>query len=298
MKYLEGAFPGSTDAVGIFTGAIETTQVVAARNKEAMDQLGWNVVYEGTYNPQGEPTWRPFLEPMRNNGVQGLYWVGEPTNLSKLLSEAASLGITFDWVLTDANHYDEQVTSVGDAAERHVRAHRVLPVPRPGRGDRQPRDAAVPRPDRPVRPGRQDREPRRAGSVVVVAVRQGRERVRRRSSRVTACGRRRRRSPSGPAVGSTRRRTCRPAKRRTASRCSRSRAASSSSTTAIEPTDSIYNCDDGNVVDADRRLRDRRQVPEPGVRNRSEAIELFVNTFVNEPGPGRKAGPAVREGAG
>ena len=116
MKYLEEAFPGSTDAVGIFTGAIETTQVVAARNKEAMDQLGWNVVYEGTYNPQGEPTWRPFLEPMRNNGVKGLYWVGEPTNLSKLLSEAASLGITFEWILTDANHYDEQVTSVGDAA--------------------------------------------------------------------------------------------------------------------------------------------------------------------------------------
>ena len=117
MKYLEKAFPGSTDAVGIFTGAIETTQVVAARNKEAMTQLGWKTVYEGTYNPQGEPTWRPFLEPMRNNGVKGLYWVGEPTNLSKLLSEAASLGIKFDWILTDANHYDAQVTSVGDAAD-------------------------------------------------------------------------------------------------------------------------------------------------------------------------------------
>ena len=54
---------------------------------------------------------------MRNEGVKGLYWVGEPTNLSKLLSEAASLGIKFDWVLTDANHYDPQVTSVGDAAD-------------------------------------------------------------------------------------------------------------------------------------------------------------------------------------
>ena len=138
MKYLEKAFPGSTDAVGIFTGAIETTQVVAARNKEAMDQLGWNIVYEGTYNPQGEPTWRPFLEPMRNNGVKGLYWVGEPTNLSKLLSEAASLGIN----VRLGPHRREPLRRAGHVGRRrrrrHVRAHRVLPVPRPGRRRGEP----------------------------------------------------------------------------------------------------------------------------------------------------------------
>jgi ABC-type branched-subunit amino acid transport system substrate-binding protein len=117
MKYIEKAFPGTTDHVGILTGAIETTKVVAERNKEAMDDLGWKVIYNQSYNPLGEPTWRPFLEPMRNSGVEGLYWVGEPTNLSKLLSEAASLGITFKWVLTDANHYDPQVTSIGKAAD-------------------------------------------------------------------------------------------------------------------------------------------------------------------------------------
>ena len=89
-----------------------------------MDQLGWKVVYDGAYNPQGEQSWRPFLEPMRNQGVKGLYWVGEPTNLSKFLSEAASLDIKFDWVLTDANHYDPQVTSIGDRGRRDVRAHR------------------------------------------------------------------------------------------------------------------------------------------------------------------------------
>jgi ABC-type branched-subunit amino acid transport system substrate-binding protein len=117
LKYLETAFPGTTDSVGIFTGDLETTKVVAARNKEAMQQLGWNIVYEGTYSPAGEPTWRPFLEPMRNNGVKGLYWVGEPTNLSKFLSEAASLGVTFEWVIADANHYDAQLTSIGAAAD-------------------------------------------------------------------------------------------------------------------------------------------------------------------------------------
>jgi len=117
MKYIEKAFPGSTDHVGIFAGNIETTEVVAKRNKEAMQQLGWKVVYDSTYSAAGEPTWRPFLEPMRNKGVKGLYWVGEPGFLSKVLSEAASLNIKFDWVLTDANHYDPQLTSIGSAAD-------------------------------------------------------------------------------------------------------------------------------------------------------------------------------------
>lgn len=117
LKYLAETFPGSSDAVGIFTGQLETTQVVADRNKEAMEQLGWNVLYEGSYSPLGETTWRPFLEAMRNAGVKGLYWVGEPTNLSKLLTEAESIDIGFDWIISDANHYDEQLTSAGTAAD-------------------------------------------------------------------------------------------------------------------------------------------------------------------------------------
>lgn len=117
FKWIAEQFPDTTDSVGIFTGQLETTQVVADRNKDAITQLGWNVVYEGSYSPLGEQTWRPFLEAMRNAGVKGLYWVGEPTNLSKLLSEAASIDITFDWVITDANHYDAQLTSVGADAD-------------------------------------------------------------------------------------------------------------------------------------------------------------------------------------
>jgi ABC-type branched-subunit amino acid transport system substrate-binding protein len=117
MKYIAKTFPDTTQNVGVFTGQLETTKVVAERNKEAMDQLGWKVVYDGAYNPAGEQSWRPFLEPMRNQGVKGLYWVGEPTNLSKFLSEAASLDIKFDWVLADANHYDAQTTSIGTAAD-------------------------------------------------------------------------------------------------------------------------------------------------------------------------------------
>jgi ABC-type branched-subunit amino acid transport system substrate-binding protein len=118
MKWIEEQFPDSVQAVGIFAGQLETTQVVGRRNKEAMEQLGWRVVHEDSYNAAGEQTWRPFLESMKAAGVRGLYWVGEPANLSKLLSEAAGVGITFDWVLSDANHYDPQIPEVaGESAD-------------------------------------------------------------------------------------------------------------------------------------------------------------------------------------
>ena len=83
------------------------------RNKEALLANGANIVYEGTYNANGETSWRPFLEAMHNAGVKGLYWAGEPAKLSSLLAEAASLDISFDWVATDPNNYDPSLLTVG-----------------------------------------------------------------------------------------------------------------------------------------------------------------------------------------
>ena len=160
--------------------SIETTKVVAERNKEAMDQLGWKVVYDGTYNPAGEQSWRPFLEPMRNQGVKGLYWVGEPTNLSKFLSEAASLDIKFDWVLTDANHYDPQVTSIGTAADGTYVRTAFYPFLDKAQATKNPATQQYLDLIEQYDPGGKIANLGAQGAVGVAAVRQGRERVRRR----------------------------------------------------------------------------------------------------------------------
>jgi hypothetical protein len=47
---------------------------------------------------------------MDSAGVRGLIYAGEPVNLSKFLTEAASVGVTFDWVTVDANNYDPSLT--------------------------------------------------------------------------------------------------------------------------------------------------------------------------------------------
>ena len=46
--------------------------------------------------------------------------------------------------------------------------------------------------------------------------------------------------------------------------------------TGIKPTDGIYNCDKGNVAKLTGDYGNRRQVPEPGLRHRPEAVELFM----------------------
>ena len=113
-----------------------------------MTQLGWKIVYEGTYNPPGEPSGGRSSRRCATSGVKGLVWVGEPTNLAKLLSEAASLGIKFDWIL----HRREPLRPAAhDRSATRPTARTCAPrSTRSSTGGRrrEPGDAAVPRPHR------------------------------------------------------------------------------------------------------------------------------------------------------
>ena len=82
--------PRPKDAVGVFTGAIDDDQARRdAQQGSARRSWAAKIVYDGTYNPQSvRRAWRPFIEPMRNTGVKGLYWVGEPANLSSFLTRS------------------------------------------------------------------------------------------------------------------------------------------------------------------------------------------------------------------
>jgi hypothetical protein len=118
--WLGDQFPDSISNVGIFTGSIQTTVTVARRYQEGIESLGWNVVYNEQYNPLGEATWRPFAEGMRDAGVQGLLYVGEPVNLGSLLKSMSDIGFQPEWVRADANHYDPLLISEGGNGVRNV----------------------------------------------------------------------------------------------------------------------------------------------------------------------------------
>jgi len=115
FNYLAEQFPETLSNIGVITGDINTTVVVAERYKEGIEQLGWDVVFDGQYPANGVENWRPYIEPMQSNGVRGLIWVGEPVNLGQMLAEAKAIGYEFDWVRTDANHYDPKLLSEAGA---------------------------------------------------------------------------------------------------------------------------------------------------------------------------------------
>ncbi len=105
-NYLKQKFPQDWSHIGIMTGEIATTEVVAKRNQEALEGMGAKIVYNGLYPPQGTDNWRPYVSAMQAKGVKGLYWVGQPAGLGQMVSAAKGLGLKLDWIQTDANHYD------------------------------------------------------------------------------------------------------------------------------------------------------------------------------------------------
>jgi ABC-type branched-subunit amino acid transport system substrate-binding protein len=118
LQYLGEKFPESTTKVGAITADVATTMMIAGRNVDGLEQMGWTVVYNDTFPAAGVDTWRIYVESMRAAGVRGLLWIGDPVNLAKLLAEADAVGYEFDWVRGDPNNYDlKLLADAGDAAE-------------------------------------------------------------------------------------------------------------------------------------------------------------------------------------
>jgi hypothetical protein len=93
---------------------------------EAVETLGFDVVYDQTYAPIGETGWRNFVQTMRDRGVQGFELVGEPENMTALLGAMQTEGWYPDFITLQPNMYeqrfeDEAGASVGDA-EIYVRS--------------------------------------------------------------------------------------------------------------------------------------------------------------------------------
>ena len=106
-QYLAKKYPAATKAYGVLTGDIDTTKIVARQGDEAVKSLGWTKVYDDLYPPVGQTDWTPTAQKIKDAGVKGLLWTGEPENLAKLMQALTDIGYQLDFVRTDANHYDE-----------------------------------------------------------------------------------------------------------------------------------------------------------------------------------------------
>ena len=167
LRYLGRKFPAATDHVGVLTGDISTTKIVADQNASAARSLGWKIVYNDVYPPAGLTDWTPYAQKLKESGTKGLIWVGEPEGLAGLLGALRDIGYRLDFIRADG----EPLRPIADRhrrlrAERGQRLHseHVLPV-RAGRA--RQRNRPVPRSLPPV-------PPRRARTAPTSACRRGR----------------------------------------------------------------------------------------------------------------------------
>lgn len=116
LNYLAARFPAATKRAGVLTGDISTTKVVADQNAEAAKAIGWNIVYSDAYPAAGLADWTPYAQKLKDSGVKGLIWIGEPEGLAHLLHAVKDIGYHLDFVRADANHYDKKLIDLGTDA--------------------------------------------------------------------------------------------------------------------------------------------------------------------------------------
>ncbi len=107
MRWIEKEFPEAIQKIGVLAGGVAVTLTAAKRAGEAMEALGWNIVYEEQYNAAGEVSWRPFAEGLRSAGVRGVIWVADPVNLAALLKAMDEIEYHPDFVRAAGNIYDD-----------------------------------------------------------------------------------------------------------------------------------------------------------------------------------------------
>jgi ABC-type branched-subunit amino acid transport system substrate-binding protein len=106
-KWLVKKYPDSKDKIGIIAGDIAATKVTAQQAEEAVKSLGDKVVYNDLYPAAGPPSWASYATAIKEKGVKGLIWSGEPSFLGKLVQALSDINYKPDWIETQANHYDQ-----------------------------------------------------------------------------------------------------------------------------------------------------------------------------------------------
>jgi ABC-type branched-subunit amino acid transport system substrate-binding protein len=116
-RYLAEKFPDSVDKIGYLTGNVATTVTNKNQYEEAGQKLGFGkAVYDGQYNSLGESNWTPIAQAIKSAGTKGLYFIGEPSDFSQLISALASIDYKLDWISAAANQYDPKTITGAGAA--------------------------------------------------------------------------------------------------------------------------------------------------------------------------------------
>lgn len=108
--------PELKDAAGILTANFAALTTTADRRQEALEKLGFKVVYRQEYNVMGESNWAPFVAAMKDKGVKTLTFVGEPNMLVALQKAMDEQGWHPEAILQDASFYAKKYIDAGGSS--------------------------------------------------------------------------------------------------------------------------------------------------------------------------------------
>jgi hypothetical protein len=99
-------FPDKVEHATVMYGNFSATIDTKDKVLQAFPEVGWHFLdCPQEYNIAGEPDWRPFVQSMKNCGVEAVYYSGQAyPNLQNLLDAAAQENFEPVWV-TDSNSY-------------------------------------------------------------------------------------------------------------------------------------------------------------------------------------------------
>ena len=120
LNYVTQHFPAATKSVATMTGNISATLLVDDQEAEAATDLGWTVKKRIQYNAAGETTWVPFAQQLKDAGIKGLLYTGEPQNCALLMKALQQIGYKLDFVIVAANHYDQNLIKDGGSAIHNI----------------------------------------------------------------------------------------------------------------------------------------------------------------------------------
>jgi Periplasmic binding protein len=115
-RYLAKTYPDSINSVGYLTGNVPTTINNKNQYQEAGKAFGFKTVYDAQYNAAGETTWVPYAQAIKDKGVKGLYFVGEPSAMGQLIAALAQINYKVDWISAAGNAYDPKLLKAAGSA--------------------------------------------------------------------------------------------------------------------------------------------------------------------------------------
>lgn len=101
-------FPDLVDGFGVMTSQFGSTQALRDQTVEAAESAGFDVVYSTEFSATGESNWRPFVEGMRDAGVEVFEFIGDPDFLAQLLLAMDETGYEPELIVLQSNLYDER----------------------------------------------------------------------------------------------------------------------------------------------------------------------------------------------